>query len=181
MNNADVLLQDYLLYRDVGTGEISISPSLIGGAPSHTHTITTSSATIAAGSGSLTSGTATIRYDYPWTDGGNWRGNEWTVETPPLSPSAGTVWTDDRDYWKVASGSTWVSLGLDKNKVLELMVLLVKLITEHNISPKIILDIHNELSDGEDIDNIIKSLKEFLKEPDELLKDFETELDNLMD
>ena len=175
MNN-----DDYLLYRDVGTGEISISPSLIGGAPSHTHTIT--SDTIAAGSGSLTSGTATIRYDYPWTDGGNWRGNEWTVETTPLSGGGGNAgWTDDHDYWKVTSGSTWVSLGLDKNKVLELMVLLVKLITEHNISPKIILDIHNELSDGEDIDNIIKSLKEFLKEPDELLKDFETELDNLMD
>lgn len=174
MNN-----DDYLLYRDVGTGEISISPSLIGGAHSHTHTITTSSATIAAGSGSLTSGTATIRYDYPWTDGGTWRGNEWTVESTPLSGAG--AWTDAHDYWKVTSGSTWTSLGLEKNKVLELMVLLVKLITEHNISPKIILDIHTELEKGAYLDEILFSLKDFLKGLDEPLKDFETELDNLMD
>lgn len=149
---------------------INTAPITIG---NHSHTITTN-----------TTSTGTITT--PWTDGTEWARPEWARPewewmdggngTTAVPASSYGIDNDNR-FWKT-SVSTYLDLGISKEKVLELISLMCILITEHGISPKIIFDIHRELMEGKYIGEIINSLREALNEPEE--KDFEKELDNLL-
>lgn len=153
-------MQDYTQHL-LDNNDLYINPSI----GNHRHTITTNT----------TSTGTTI-----WTDGSEWNTPErsWSDGTSSVPPVSGNVYADDQ-YWKKLSGSTWTSLGLDKEKVLELISLMCILITEHGMSPKIIFLVHKELMEGKYIDDIIRSLQEALNETEEE-KDFEKELDNIL-
>jgi hypothetical protein len=163
-------MPDYIQHL-LDNNDLYIQPSI----GNHTHTITTN--TTSTGTTIWTDGgTGTITT--PWADATEWRSPEWSWENAAsIPPVSGNVYAEDQ-YWKKLSGSTWTSLGLDKEKVLELISLMCILITEHGMSPKIIFLVHKELNSGKYIDDIIRSLQEALNETEE--KDFEKELDNIL-
>jgi hypothetical protein len=163
-------MQDYTQHL-LDNNDLYINPSI----GNHRHTITTNTIT----TNTTSTGTGTTI----WTDGSEWSRPDWVLpvwwdNAATVPPVSGSPYADDQ-YWKKISGVTWTSLGLDKGKVLELISLMCILITEHGISPKIIFDIHKELMDGKNIENIIRSLQEALNETEEE-KDFEKELDNIL-